>query len=59
MHEILQNHGYSVLSARDGSEALKIANQQQEPIHLLLTDAVMPGINGHELSKHLDSCGRR
>jgi two-component system, cell cycle sensor histidine kinase and response regulator CckA len=50
---ILQSYGYAVLSAEDGLEALRIANQQKHPIHLLLTDVVMPGMNGLELSKRL------
>jgi two-component system, cell cycle sensor histidine kinase and response regulator CckA len=53
MQTVLQSHGYVVLSAKDGSEALRVSDQQKGPIHLLLTDVVMPGINGNELSKRL------
>lgn len=45
--------GYRVLEARDGEEALRIANGHTEPIHLLLTDVVMPGLNGIELAGRL------
>ncbi len=53
--KILQRSGYTVLEARDASEALKICEQHQDPIHLLLTDLVMPGMNGRELAKRLSS----
>jgi PAS domain S-box-containing protein len=47
---VLQGHGYRVLEARHGNEALQICLQSQEPIHLILTDVVMPGgISGREL----------
>jgi two-component system cell cycle sensor histidine kinase/response regulator CckA len=51
--EYLQNHGYSVLHAADGNEALQIANDHQRPIHLLLTDVVMPNVGGRELAHRL------
>ncbi len=47
---VLQGHGYRVLEAQHGNEALQICLQSQEPIHLILTDVVMPGgISGREL----------
>jgi PAS domain S-box-containing protein len=49
----LRSYGYSVLRASNGDEALRIANDQSEPIHLLLTDVVMPGINGKTLAEKL------
>jgi CheY-like chemotaxis protein len=49
----LENHGYKVLQARDGDEALSIAASSASPIDLLLTDVVMPGINGRVLAERL------
>jgi len=45
--------GYRVLEARDGAEAVRLSHQHQGPIHLLLTDLVMPGMNGGELARRL------
>jgi len=47
---ILTANGYSVLEARDGKEALEIAAAHSGPIHILVTDVVMPGMNGRELA---------
>jgi PAS domain S-box-containing protein len=47
---ILEDGGYEVLTAPNGERALEIAEQHFGPIHLLLTDVVMPGMNGRELS---------
>ena len=44
--------GYTVLTARDGPEALAVCGGTS-PIDLLLTDVVMPGMNGRELSERL------
>lgn len=51
--EFLDSAGYTVLTAKDGTEALAIAKQSDEPIHLLLTDVVMPKMRGPELAKRL------
>jgi len=51
----LKENGYHVLSAADGAEAQQVAAQTPGPIHLLLTDVVMPGINGRVLAERLAS----
>ncbi len=52
-HIFLNDNGYQVLTAADGSEALQVAAQHPGPIHLLLTDVIMPGINGRVLAERL------
>jgi two-component system, cell cycle sensor histidine kinase and response regulator CckA len=49
----LELRGFRVLAAANGEEALELAVQNPEPIHLLLTDVVMPGMNGRVLAEHL------
>ena len=49
----LKENGYQVLTAADGAEAQQVAAQNPGPIHLLLTDVVMPGINGRVLAERL------
>ena len=51
--EFLQKNGYTVLHAVDGNEALQIADGYKHPIHLLLTDVVMPNLGGRELAHRL------
>jgi PAS domain S-box-containing protein len=50
---VLISYGYHVLEAEDGPEALQISEQYEKPIHLLLTDVVMPQMNGRELVNRL------
>ncbi len=51
---VLRSSGYSVLEARAGAEALALVEQHPEPIHLLLTDVVLPGgMNGWDLRERL------
>jgi PAS domain S-box-containing protein len=52
-HLFLKENGYQVLTAADGSLALQVAAEFAGPIHLLLTDVVMPGMNGRVLSERL------
>jgi two-component system, cell cycle sensor histidine kinase and response regulator CckA len=52
-NEFLQLAGYHVLQAGNGMDALALAREYSQPIHLLLTDIIMPGMAGTELSKNL------
>ncbi len=49
----LQEYGYWVLETQDGKEALQLVEHHKGPIHLLLTDVVMPGMSGRELAERL------
>ena len=51
--QFLRVKGYTVLEAKDGREALEIATKHSGPIHLLLSDMVMPKMNGGELAGRL------
>jgi two-component system, cell cycle sensor histidine kinase and response regulator CckA len=51
--EFLIDCGYNVLAAGDGAETLKISGQHAGVVHLLITDAVMPGMTGRELAVKL------
>lgn len=53
IREILERRGYRVLLAGDGPAALKVSSDFREEIHLLLTDIVMPRMNGLEVAKCL------
>jgi two-component system cell cycle sensor histidine kinase/response regulator CckA len=53
MATALRNAGYIVSVAGSGSEALAAVSEKLFPIQLLLTDVVMPGMNGHELGRHM------
>jgi two-component system, cell cycle sensor histidine kinase and response regulator CckA len=50
---ILESLGYRVVQAAGGEEALAIARTRLEPIDLLLTDVVMPGLNGREVADRI------
>ena len=49
----LKIYGYTVLAARHGGEALLLGERHPGPIHLLLTDVVMPQMNGRDLADRL------
>jgi two-component system cell cycle sensor histidine kinase/response regulator CckA len=51
--EFLRQCGYTVLEAKDGIEAIEVADKHSGPIHLLLTDMVMPAMGGRELASRL------
>jgi two-component system cell cycle sensor histidine kinase/response regulator CckA len=51
--DILQARGYTVLTANDGQEALRLAEGYAGPIQGLLADVVMPGLTGPELAERL------
>ena len=51
--EQLESLGYRVLSCADAAEALAACAGRADPLHLLLTDVVMPGMNGRELAERL------
>ncbi len=53
VHETLRLHGYTVLEARHGIEALMTGAKHQGPIHLLLTDVVMPQMSGPEVAEKI------
>ena len=49
--EVLDERGYRVLEAANGDEAIKICHEYENPIHLVLTDVVMPGMSGREVAQ--------
>ena len=53
LRRILEESGYRVIEAGGGEEALAVAGRLDGPIHLLLTDIVMPGMSGVELARKL------
>ncbi|MGH7658232.1 MAG: ATP-binding protein, partial [Gemmatimonadales bacterium] len=54
---MLEARGFTVLLARDAGEALQVLASHQGPIHLLLTDVVMPGQSGTQLADELERGG--
>ncbi len=51
--QILKDQGYNVLVAGNGADALRVSQQYNGDIHLLLTDVIMPQMNGQELAEQL------
>ena len=49
LEKILESNGYQVIAAENGEKALQLLRYHNGPIHLLLTDVVMPGMNGRVL----------
>src|ERR1019366_6238923 len=50
---VLRGEGYTVLEAASPDEAIRLAGEHGDQIHLLLTDVIMPGMNGHDLANTL------
>ena len=55
VREMLVSFGYTVLEASDGNDALALCEHRKEPIHLLVTDMMMPKMSGMDLSKAVSS----
>ena len=53
VRKLLERYGYCVLPARDAAEAMAIEARHDGAIHVLLTDIVMPGLNGPDLAQRL------
>ena len=53
--DILEGNGYQVLVASHSEEAFRISGRHEGPIHLMVTDVVMPGMSGRELAERLAS----
>ena len=54
-HEILAGQGYRVLNATSGPEAIRICESHPDRIHLVVTDVIMPGMNGREVFQRLST----
>jgi PAS domain S-box-containing protein len=53
--QYLENQGYTILDAAEGASAEQVSASYPGPIHLLLTDVIMPGMNGRELAQCITS----
>src|SRR6266851_3828394 len=53
VQKVLKANGYTVLVAGTGSDAERVAGAHAGPIHLLMTDVVLPGLNGREVARRL------
>jgi CheY-like chemotaxis protein len=53
--QYLKTQGYTVLEAADGAAAVQLCVGHRGEVHLLLTDVIMPGMNGHALAKRIIS----
>ncbi len=54
--EFVKSAGYRVVTAKDGKEAFELADRLCEPIHVLVTDIVMPNMRGPELARLVKAC---
>jgi len=55
VRDALEQLGYTVLPAADGYEAIRVLEEYNAPVHLLLTDVIMPLMGGRELAKRVQS----
>ena len=55
VQKVLKANGYTVLVAASGGDAERVAGQHEGPIHLLMTDVVLPGLNGREVARRLEA----
>ena len=53
LSKILERNGFEVISASSGAAAIESARALERPVDLLVTDIVMPGMTGHDLSREL------
>ena len=53
IQQVLASHGYQVLEAADGRSALELGARHEGPVHLLVTDVVMPEMSGRQLADRL------
>ena len=53
VHKVLKTNGYTVLVAANGGDAERVAGQHDGPIHILVSDVMMPGMSGVELAKRI------
>jgi DNA-binding NtrC family response regulator len=53
IRKVLEGYGYTVLQARDVGDAIAIEESHRGPIHLLLSDIIMPGLNGPDLAQRI------
>jgi len=52
---LLTRQGYTVRAFADGAEALEAVRARQSPLHLLITDVVLPGMNGRKLAREVEA----
>ncbi|HYS21049.1 MAG TPA: ATP-binding protein, partial [Gemmatimonadales bacterium] len=53
VQKVLRANGYTVLVAANGGDAERVSGQHEGPIHLLMTDVVLPGLNGREVARRV------
>jgi two-component system chemotaxis sensor kinase CheA len=58
LRRMLEAHGYDVVTARDGAEALDLATRDQRGFDLVSTDVMMPNLDGYELTRALRATAR-